>query len=388
MATITKRIANTSDLGPPLGRRDVLIGMLAGSLASTAPRGAWADDAGPMKLGAILPLTGPAASVGTQQQRGLIFGVEQINKKGGVAGRPLEITYEDDQARPDQAVLSFNKFIDLYNFPLVFSAYSGPTLAIAPLATRKEVVLINAGAQSDRLAKASPYLFNTIPVAGDEIAVLCKYLLETGKKSAAILYENDAAGAPSRDDFIKSFTAGGGTITGQEPSATGQTDYRPALLKLSDTKPDALFAMLTDGLGAFAEQLRQMKPNFLIVGTSFFNDPDALKNPGSNGWLHTQVKIAAPPELAAAFKDKFNVAMEFWGTQYSNAVYIVAEALERVIADRAQITGANIRKAFFDVKTFDVMVPAVFISNTADMEIDIVQTQDGTHHLVKEYKAG
>lgn len=100
------------------------------------------------------------------------------------------------------------------------------------------------------------------------------------------------------------------------------------------------------------------------------------------------MKISAPPEMAAAFKDKFNIAMEFWATQYSNAVYIVAKAIERVIADKAQITGANIRKAFFDVKTFDVMVPAVFTTNTADMEIDIVQTQDGTHHLVKEYKAG
>lgn len=197
MASNTKRIAGLSGFSAPVGRRDVLISMLAGGLASTLPRGARADDVGPIKLGAILPLTGPAAAVGTQQQRGLIFGVEQINKRGGIAGRPLEITYDDDQARPDQAVLSFNKFIDLYNFPLIFSAYSGPTLAMAPLATRKEVVLINGGAQSDRLAKASPYLFNTIPVAGDEIAVLCKYLLENGKKNAAILYENDAAGAPS-----------------------------------------------------------------------------------------------------------------------------------------------------------------------------------------------
>jgi hypothetical protein len=80
--------------------------------------------------------------------------------------------------------------------------------------------------------------------------------------------------------------------------------------------------------------------------------------------------------------------MEFWGSQYSNAVYIVAKALERAIADKAPLTGANIRKAFFDVKTFDVMLPAVFTTNTAEMEIDIVQIQDGAHHLVKEYKAG
>lgn len=388
MATIKTGAADLSAFGAALGRRDILAGLLSGSLALALPRSAWGDESGPIKLGAILPLTGPSAATGTQQQRGLIFGVEEINKKGGVAGRPLEIAYEDSQGRPDQAVLSFNKFVDLYNIPLIFSAFSGPTLAMAPLATRKQVVLINGGAQADKLAKASPYLFNTIPVAGDEIAVLAKYLLEIGKKNAAILYENDAAGAPSKDDFIKSYTAGGGVITGQEPSTTGQTDYRPALLKLSDTKPDVLFVMITDGLAALAEQLRQMTPSFLIAGTSFFNDPEALKNPGTNGWLHTQVKISAPPELAAAFKDKFNLPMEFWGTQYSNAVFIVAKAIEKVLADKAQINGANLRQAFFDVKTFDVMLPTVFTTNTAEMEIDITQIKDGTHHLVKEYKAG
>lgn len=376
-----------SALDMALDRREALAA-LAGAVAAAVPFAAWADGAGPIKIGAILPLTGPNAATGTQQQRGLIFGVEQVNGKGGVAGRPLDITYEDDQGRPDQAVLSFNKFVDLYRFPLIFSAFSGPTLAMAPLATRKKIVLINGGAQADRLAKASPYLFNTIPVAGDEIAVLCRYLLETGKKKAAILYENDAAGAPSRDDFIKTFTAGGGTITGQEPSMSGQTDYRPALLKLADTQPDVLFSMLTDGLGALAEQVRQMKPNFEIVGTSFFNDPDALKNPGSNGWIHSQVRIEAPADLATAFQKKFGTPMEFWGSQYSNAVYIVAKAIEKVLAGKADLSGENIRQAFFDVKTFDVMLPAVFTTNTAEMEIDIVETEDGRHKLVKQYKAG
>ena len=116
MARNTKTIGHPPILGATVGRRDVLIAILAGGLASTLPRGAWASDAGPIKLGAILPLTGPGAAVGTQQQRGLMFGVEQINKKGGIAGRPLEIAYEDDQGRPDQAVLSFKKFVDLYHF--------------------------------------------------------------------------------------------------------------------------------------------------------------------------------------------------------------------------------------------------------------------------------
>ena len=116
-----------------------------------------------VRLGAILPLTGPGAVIGTQQQRGIQLAVEQINAKGGVLGNPIEVIFEDNQAKPDQSVLSFNKLVDLQHVPMIFSAYSGPTLAMAPLATRKKILLVNGGAQADKLADASPYLINTIP---------------------------------------------------------------------------------------------------------------------------------------------------------------------------------------------------------------------------------
>lgn len=385
----TKALAEASAARFLPSRRVVSAMLLGGIAALGSTASASADDAaGSIRLGAILPLTGPDASVGVQQQRGLLFGIAQVNATGGIGGRKLEVLFEDNQGRPDQAVISFNKLTDLYGIPLIFSAFSGPTLAMAPLATRKQVVLVNGGAQADRLARASPYLFNTIPVAGDEIAVLSKYLLAKGKKRAAILYENDAGGTPGRDDFIASFTKGGGQIVGQEPSSFSQTDYRPALLKLTNTNPDVLFVMLSDGLGPLADQLHQMKPPFTIVGTSFFNDPDALHNPGSNGWLHTQVRIAAPPETAAAFKAMFGLEMEFWGSQYSNAVFIMAKAIAKVLADKQPLTGAALRKAIFDIRKFDVMLPAVFENNTAEMAIDIVETQDGHHHLIQTFQAG
>ncbi|MCB8883093.1 ABC transporter substrate-binding protein [Acidisoma cellulosilytica] len=367
--------------------RRLVLGMVAGLAGLGLAGRAMAADGTPIRLGGILPLTGPDASVGIQQQRGLRFGVSQINAAGGVAGRPLDILYEDDEGRPDQAVISFNKLVSLQGVPLIFSAFSGPTLAMAPLATRKKIVLVNGGAQADRLAKASPYLFNTIPVAGDEIAVLAKYLASVGKKTAGILYEDDAGGTSGRDDFVRAFQKVGGKIIAREPVSFGQTDYRPSLLKIASVKPDVLFVMLSDGLGPLADQIHQMKPAFTIVGTSFFNDPAALHNPGSDGWLHTQVQIKAPPAVATAFQKMFNVEMEFWGAQYANAVFIMAKAIEKVLSQGKPITGENIHDAIFSIQTFDVMLPAIFRTNTAVMEIDIMQIKDGHHHLVQEFKA-
>src|SRR5271165_5986086 len=92
----------------------------------------------PIQFGAILPLTGPGGLIGTQQMRGIQFAIDQANAKGGIRGHQIEVQFEDNQAKPDQSILSFNKLTDLQHVALVFTGYSGPTLAMAPLATRKK----------------------------------------------------------------------------------------------------------------------------------------------------------------------------------------------------------------------------------------------------------
>src|SRR5271165_6432088 len=187
------------------------IGILALLLAVTA---AHADT---IRFGAILPLTGPGAMIGTQQMRGIQFAIDKANAAGGVHGNKIEILFEDNQAKPDQSILSFNKLADLQKVPMIFTAYSGPSLAMAPLATRKKILLVNAGAQADKLATASPYLVNTLPTIGDEIAVITKYVVGEGKKKGVILFENDAAGISGRDDYLDAYPKAGGTVVAQEP---------------------------------------------------------------------------------------------------------------------------------------------------------------------------
>ena len=289
------------------------IGLLAVMLTVTAAH------AETIRFGAILPLTGPGAMIGTQQMRGIQFAVEKANAAGGVHGNKIEILFEDNQAKPDQSILSFNKLADLQKVPMIFTAYSGPSLAMAPLATRKKILMVNAGAQADKLATASPYLINTLPTIGDEIKVISKDLAGEGKKQAAILFENDAAGIAGRDDFQKYFAEAGGTILSQEPTQFGQTDYRPALLKLADAKPEVMLVSITAAALQMAQQYKQLGLNFTIAGTTFLQDPELVADPSSEGIVHTQVRIDAPPELAAEFKAKYGVEMEFFVRQYYNA---------------------------------------------------------------------
>ena len=343
--------------------------------------GAYADT---IQFGAILPLTGPGAMIGTQQMRGIQFAVDKANAAGGVHGNKVEVLFEDNQAKPDQSILSFNKLADLQKVPLIFTAYSGPSLAMAPLATRKKILLINAGAQADKLATASPYLVNTLPTIGDEVKVLAQYLIGEGKKQGAILFENDAAGIAGRDDFVKNFPKAGGTILSQEPAQFGQTDYRPALLKLADAKPQVMLVSITAGLQQMAQQYKQLGLNFTVAGTTFFADPGTVADPAAEGFVHTQVRIDAPPDLAEAFKAKFGVDMEFFVRQYYNATQIVLAVADKVLTDGKKLTGENMHDTLFAIRKFQGLIPLEFNSNTATVPLDINVMKGGKDVTIKQ----
>ncbi len=336
-----------------------------------------------IKFGGILPLTGPGAIIGTAEMRGVQFAVDQANAKGGIRGNQIEVQFEDNQAKPDQSVLSFNKLTDLQHVAVIFTGYSGPTLAMAPLATRKKVVLVNAGAQADALEKASPYLFNTLPTIGGEIEVLSKFLVTDGKKRAGILFENGAAGMAGRDDYLKYFVEAGGTILAQEASQFGQTDFRPALLKIADAKPDVMLVVITAGLLQMAQEYKQLDLKFTVAGTTFFSDPPTIADPSSEGFVHTQLRIDAPPDLAAQFKAKYGTDMEFFAKQYYNAAQVILATLDKVLADKKPVTGETMHDALLEIRKFQGLIPLEFKTNTASVPMDINVMRNGKDELLK-----
>ncbi len=337
-------------------------------------------------FGGILPLTGPGALIGTAEMRGVQFAVDQANAKGGVRGNHIDVVFEDNQAKPDQSILSFNKLTDLQHVSVIITGYSGPTLAMAPLATRKKVLLVNAGAQADGLAKASPYLINTLPTIGGEIEVISKWAVSEGKKKAGILFENGAAGMAGRDDYQKSFTDAGGIIVAQEATQFGQTDFRPALLKIADAKPDVMLVVITAGLLKMAQEYKQLDLKFTVAGTTFFADPSVIADPAATGFVHTQLRIDAPAELAAQFKAKYGTDMEFFAKQYYSATQIILTTLDKVLAEKKPVTGETMHDALFEIRKFQGLIPLEFKTNTASVPMDINVMQGSKDVLLKEVK--
>ena len=143
------------------------------ALAALFSAALFAADAGaqaPIKIGAILPLTGSGASYGVWMKGGAEIAAEEINAAGGIAGHKLEVIYEDHAADASKAVNAMRRLVDVEKVPFTLTSYSSPTLAIQPIGAQSKVVMMNGGGQSDNLANKD-YLYNNIPVVSNEIGV-------------------------------------------------------------------------------------------------------------------------------------------------------------------------------------------------------------------------
>jgi branched-chain amino acid transport system substrate-binding protein len=335
-------------------------------------------------IGALLPLTGPAASIGLEEQQGVQFAVERVNAAGGINGVPVRVVFDDSQGKPDQAVLAFNRMIDLQNTPAVVTAFSSVSLAIAPLGTRREVLVVNPAAQTDKLENASPFLINTIPMVRAEASVLAKYVIEKLGKNAAIVYENAAAGIDGRNDFRKYFEEAGGTIIAEEPVEFGQTNYRSTLLKVAAAKPDFVYIAITQSHETMADQVGQIPDFPVAVGNTFSRPFFGYKS--TEGWYQTAIQSGYPEDsVVAAFKTTFKAEdMGFFAREYYNATNIIFQAAEKVLKDGGEISGETLRDAILAIKTFKSPVAKIsFETNTASRPVEILQFKGSERVLIQ-----
>ena len=355
-------------------RKLVLNGIAAvGFLGFAVGGGAQAAD---LTIGALLPLTGPAAPIGIEEQNGVQFAIDQFNENGGLDGTPVKVVFDDSQGKPDQGVLAFNRMADLGDVPVMLTAYSSISLAIAPLGERREILIVNPAAQSDSLADASSYLVNTIPLVGDEAHVLANYASENLGKSAAVIYENAAAGVSGRDSFKKFFEAAGGQIIADEPVEFGQTNYRASLLKVAAAKPDFVYIAITQSQAAMADQIGQV-PGFPLGIGNTFSSP-FFGYPSTEGWYQTGIQSGYPSdELVKKFTEKFGVDdMGFFAREYYNSTNLILTVAKRLVEQGNELTGKAMREALFDIGTFDSDVAKLeFTTNTASRPVEILQYQ-------------
>ena len=342
-----------------------------------------------VRLGAILPLTGPAARIGAGQMRALQGAVREANARGDLPpGHAIEIVFEDSAAKPGQAIAAFRTLTRAPRVEVIFVSYSGPALALAPLAARGRVLLVNAGAQADRLAVASPYLINTIPAVGEEMAVLSRHLRARGQTRAAILYENTAAGLSGRDAFAEVFAKAGGTIVAQAEHLFGEANFTPALMRLAAAGPEVVVVSITVGLPGFAMEHRRLSARFTVAGTGFFQDPALLASGAAEGFVWARARGGAISAVSRPDGPMSGALMDAASPRYREAADIVLSALKLLLLEGRPVTGETMREVILSIQAKQGMHAPARKNDVVTMPIDIVTMREGVEAILEAGRSG
>jgi branched-chain amino acid transport system substrate-binding protein len=202
-----------------------------------------------VKIGFVGTFSGPAAAIGNDMRDGFNLGLEHLGRQ--MAGKPVEVLFEDDTQKPEVGKQKTDKLIesDHVNF-LTGYGFSNVLLASLLPAVNSQTFIISANAGPSQIAgeQCSPYFFS-VSWQGDQAAQATgEYLNQKGVKTLFLIDPNYAAGKDVAAGVKANFK---GQVVGEEYTAwPGQLDFSAELTKARATKPDAIFAFYPGAAGA------------------------------------------------------------------------------------------------------------------------------------------
>lgn len=317
--------------------------------ADAAPAKAAASDAASdgVTLGAVLPLTGSSATIGEDQRRGIDLAVADINSRGGVLGKPLNVVVEDSTGQANAALDAVKKLVTVNEASAVIGEYSsGITVPIAQQLQRSNVVHLNVGSSSPDMAKIGSMSFSVIGLDTLASKFTAKELINRGFKRAAFLGPNNSYGSGLQTAFKEAYAKEGGTVTADVLYTEGQQSYRAELDRLNQSNPD-VFVYTAYGADATvinkeAYQSGLNKKNWFGIYLTMCTSDSPKET--VEGQMGMDVNYIGPDGAAyeKAYKNKYgeDFRSTFNGYTY-DAVEMLAKAIEKAgSADPAKIAEA------------------------------------------------
>jgi branched-chain amino acid transport system substrate-binding protein len=207
----------------------VFAAVLLSALALVPP----ASAQGPIRLAIVAEITGGGAPSGTMWRDGVILGVEEINKKGGIVGRSLETFVMDTQSDAPTSVAVIRRAINEHPFAVMGTVYSASTVANMEIARQAGVPQVSGSESVLVVSKGNPNIFLTSFSQQVGFAKLVKWVADDLKaEKIALIYVNDAFGKGGRDMFLKFLKERGKAVVADISTEVQQADFTAELTQV------------------------------------------------------------------------------------------------------------------------------------------------------------
>ena len=322
----------------------------------------------PILIGVSGPLTGPNAQYGAQWKTGFDLALDEVNRKGGVNGRPLAYVFEDSQSDPRQSVAIAQKFVADPRIVIEVGDFSSPaSMAASPIYQRAGLVQFGFTNSHPDFTKGGDFMWSSSVSQADEQPALAEFAVKKlGLKRLAIIHLNTDWGRSSADILAKSIAEDGAEVVAKEGFLPDEKDFRSTLVRIREAKPDgiALIAYYADG-ALVARQLSAVGITLPVVAVSSVYSPKFLELGGDavNGIYTTANFFPEDPrpevqDFVMAYRARYNKEPDTFGAVAYDTIILVAEDIREFGTDRTAIRDglAKIRdvpSVIFGKMTFD-----------------------------------
>ena len=329
----------------------LLMGTVALVALGAAP--AWPQQS--VKIGFVSTFSGPTAVIGNDMRNSFELALDHLGRK--MAGKPVEVIYEDDQQKPEVGVQKSQKLVESDKVDFVIGyIWSNVLLASLKPVVDSQTFLISANAGPSQIAgeQCSPFFFSTSWQNDQTPQAMGTYMTQKGVKTAFLIGPNYAAG---KDMLTGVRTTFKGQVIGEELTKwPDQLDFSTELSKVRAARPEAVFVFYPGAAGVqFLTQYAQsglkgqipLYTAFTIDAITLPLQKDlALGVPGAQEWVN-DLPNDANKKFVADFRAKLKNYPSFYGAQSYDAANFANSAVVAVNGDlsKKDAMRAEMRKA-------------------------------------------
>ena len=244
---------------------------------------------GPIKIGAMIPLTGGGATVGESGQIAVELAAKNINAAGGIAGRQIQLVIVDYQTDATAGVSEVKRLVHQEKIEMMVGpTYSQVTLAVLPILNEAKIATVNVSGSERLTPEVGPYAFSMLANAEAQSKLMVDFAITAmGIKSAAILTDVGAQAKTAVEAMKAELARRNIKLTGQQEYQYRQTDMTPQLLTLRRGNPDVILLFTSNGedTGNMVKSQNELGWPVKVVGSfgATFSGP-ALKIAGKDAY--------------------------------------------------------------------------------------------------------
>lgn len=331
-----------------------------------------AQAAEPIKVGLVAALSGQSAKSGEALTRGLTMAINEVNARGGVLGRPLELVRRDDESNPSKGMLAARELVQREKVTVLFGGLDTPvSLAIVPLANQMKVPFMGIWAAGTKITEngaADNYVFRVSAV--DELVdeALVKYGVDNGMKKPGMILINNPWGESNEAGFKRALEKRGLANAGVERIQDSDLDVVPQLTRLKNAGADTLLMVGNVGPSAqVVKSLDRMDWDVPVVshwgpaGGRFgeLAGPNASRVHFIQTYVFTEHNSAKGDALLAALKTAYpqiktlaDVTPAVGIANAYDALHLAALAIEKA----GNTDGKAVRDGFYAISDYDGLI--------------------------------